>query len=257
MRKFVFGRLVFWLSVLVGLTVATAVSLAESASSEIPGASEPPGGISLSELADLCRTVKNPGEGCRAVIASDEGGVDAITVKQVPPKSSKTDGPTILQTFTCTGSPCDGTPNDDNITAWIGHSTEINGLAGDDSIHGNEFVDVMHGNTGKDVLTGADAGDWLIGDGSADEIYGGDGWDRVLENGTYVRGLEGDDGWDLIRGGPGNDVLLGGNGQDDMKAQDGDDILIGTGDGGDPDALDGGAGNDQCFPGANDTETDC
>jgi RTX calcium-binding nonapeptide repeat (4 copies) len=100
----------------------------------------------------------------------------------------------------------------------------------------------------------------IPGTKDADELAGGDG-----NNKLYARGgddmVDGGGGNDRLRGGRGDDSLLGGDGDDRLKGgQDedhldggeGDDRINGRGDGGDPDEVVCGAGEDTVLLGRND-----
>jgi Ca2+-binding RTX toxin-like protein len=98
---------------------------------------------------------------------------------------------------------------------------QINGLAGDDRIHGGQFAD--------EELSGGDGNDAVFGE----HLLRGDaGDDLLVAEGTN----------DVLWGGTGNDVLEANAGGDTLHGEDGNDELwYGTG----TPTLDGGAGNDR------------
>jgi Ca2+-binding RTX toxin-like protein len=85
--------------------------------------------------------------------------------------------------------------NDRLEASWLG--SQLDGLAGHDSIYGGKANDTLGGGDGNDV------------------IYAGTGRDR----------LEGGAGNDSLWGGAGNDTLNGGIGNDSLSGDDGDDRL--------------------------------
>ncbi len=155
----------------------------------------------------------------------------------------------------------------------------LGGGGGDDLIAGGAGRDVMHGGAGDDALSGGDGDDTLQGEDGADALLGGAGNDLLAghEGNDVLLGGAGDDsllggmgndmldgqaGDDWLAGGGGDDSLRGGPGSDTLDGNDGDDTLFGH----DPDApplpqgaeaaganfLNGGAGNDLLWLGAND-----
>ncbi len=107
----------------------------------------------------------------------------------------------------------------DIIYTDIGNVTAIiDGLAGDDDIHGGIADDILHGGENDD------------------NVYGYNGNDRIF----------GDDGADYLSGGNGDDVLDGGQGDDIVLGENNDDTLIYiyNDNVGDTDNYYGGAGND-------------
>ncbi|MCP9929980.1 hypothetical protein KBY82_04195 [Cyanobium sp. AMD-g] len=82
---------------------------------------------------------------------------------------------------------------------WLGGFTDmvnrIDGLDGDDQVHGGGFNDVLTGGNGNDVLHAGEGDDILDGGLGQDALYGGRGRDRLIS-------------------GAGNDILNGGEGDD-------------------------------------------
>ena len=87
---------------------------------------------------------------------------------------------------------------------------ELDGLAGNDILYGDERSNTLNGGAGNDILLGL---------GGNDDLYGGD------DNDTLVGGAGGDD----LYGGDGNDVLVGSDDgdRDHLFGQAGNDILVG------------------------------
>jgi hypothetical protein len=114
---------------------------------------------------------------------------------------------------------------------------EVNGGAGNDTLHGGPGDDVFRGDAGDDTLQGSDGKDTLIGADGADALDGGEG-DDSLEGGAGKDTLNGQggndtltagDGNDVLGGGDGNDRLEGGKGADSFDGGAGDDVLLGGG----------------------------
>ena len=82
----------------------------------------------------------------------------------------------------------------------------IHGLAGDDTISGDDGDDTLYGNVGDDTLMGDDDDDTLSGGPGNDKLYGGR-----------------DD--DMLMGGSGNDTLDGGRGDDELSGGAGYDVF--------------------------------
>jgi hypothetical protein len=98
------------------------------------------------------------------------------------------------------------------------------------------------GTSGSDELAGGDGNNKLYARGGDDMVDGGGGNDRL-------RGGRGDD---TLLGGDGNDRLMGGQDEDHLDGGDGDDRINGRGDGGDPDEVVCGGGEDTVLLGRND-----
>ncbi|MCA2720146.1 Calx-beta domain-containing protein [Microcystis sp. M169S2] len=88
---------------------------------------------------------------------------------------------------------------------------------------GTEYNDVIFGGTAVEELKGGGGNDTISGNAGDDYIYG-------------------EDGNDVLNGGVGNDQLYGGNGNDLLNGDSGDDYF--TGDEGNNDTINGGAGSD-------------
>jgi hypothetical protein len=98
------------------------------------------------------------------------------------------------------------------------------------------------GTQGSDELAGGDGNNKLYARGGDDTVDGGGGNDRL-------RGGRGDD---TLLGGDGDDRLKGGQDDDYMDGGDGDDRINARGDGGDPDEVVCGPGEDTVLLGRND-----
>lgn len=137
----------------------------------------------------------------------------------------------------------------------------LNGLGGNDTIHGSVYNDGLYGGEGNDTLYGYNGNDLLDGGNGVDILYGGDGNDSLNggadddtlygEAGTDT--LAGDGGNDIMYGGAGNDVFIGGAGNDQLWGGTGNDIFYGDagsdilrGEAGD-DRMWGGSGNDHYY----------
>ncbi|BBH37997.1 hypothetical protein myaer102_04770 [Microcystis viridis NIES-102] len=88
---------------------------------------------------------------------------------------------------------------------------------------GTEYNDVIFGGTAVEALKGGGGNDTISGNAGDDYIYG-------------------EDGNDVLNGGVGNDDIYGGNGNDLLNGDSGDDYF--TGDEGNNDTINGGAGSD-------------
>lgn len=156
---------------------------------------------------------------------------------------------------------------------FAGHGQDaITGGPGDDALPGTRAQDALFGNEGDDTLQGRDGSDELYGDAGADRLDGGAA-DDFLAGGAGGDDLDGGggddfafggDGADRLDGGPGDDSLQGGFGADTILGGDGDDAIdgsfslgaaFGSTDQDTGDLIDGGAGNDTIFVGADDTVT--
>ena len=98
------------------------------------------------------------------------------------------------------------------------------------------------GTKGSDELAGGDGNNKLYARAGDDMVDGGGGNDRL-------RGGRGDD---TLLGGDGDDRLKGGQDDDYMDGGDGDDRINARGDGGDPDEVVCGPGEDTVLLGRND-----
>ena len=98
------------------------------------------------------------------------------------------------------------------------------------------------GTKGSDELAGSDGNNKLYARGGDDTVDGGGGNDRL-------RGGRGDD---TLLGGAGNDRVMGGQDDDLLDGGEGDDRINARGDGGDPDEVVCGAGEDTVLLGRND-----
>lgn len=98
------------------------------------------------------------------------------------------------------------------------------------------------GTKGSDELAMGDGNNKVYARGGDDMVDGGGGND-------WLRGGRGDD---TLVGGEGNDRLMGGQDDDYLDGGDGDDRINARGDGGDPDEVVCGAGDDTVLLGRND-----
>jgi Ca2+-binding RTX toxin-like protein len=156
---------------------------------------------------------------------------------------------------------------------FAGHGQDaMTGGSGDDTLPGTGAQDALFGNEGDDMLQGREDSDELYGDAGADRLDGGAADDFLSggEGGDDLDGGVGDDfafggdGADRVDGGPGDDSLQGGFGADTILGGDGDDAIdgsfsrgavFGPTDQDSGDLIDGGAGNDNIFVGADDMVT--
>jgi Ca2+-binding RTX toxin-like protein len=104
---------------------------------------------------------------------------------------------------------------------------EIDGTAGNDSLHGGRFRDQVLGLDGGDVIYGHGDDDQLFGDAGDDNLFGGAGND-TLDGGPGIP--------NFLHGGPGDDVYVYGRGdawhwvyQDDAAPGDIDAVAIEAG----------------------------
>ncbi len=164
-------------------------------------------------------------------------------------------------------APTGPTTGDDNLNV-DGTTSEVKGLAGNDtltgssggdSIGGGVGNDVLYGELGNDFLTGWTGNDLLNGGSGSDTLQGGDGLDTLnggdhadtLKGGKNADQLNGDGGNDFLQGQAGNDIINGGDGNDIAGGGAGDDIIDG---GSGDDSLTGWNGNDEITGGTgNDT----
>ncbi len=109
------------------------------------------------------------------------------------------------------------------------NGAEVIDLAGEDTDDGNDQID---GGAGNDTIHGNGGSDGISGGTGDDTIYGDSGDDKLV----------GDAGADAIFGGTGDDILDGGAGADDLFGGDDQDTFYVTGSEGYGDDIDGGAG---------------
>ena len=97
---------------------------------------------------------------------------------------------------------------------WLGGFTDmvnrIDGLDGDDQLHGGVFDDVLKGGNGNDWLNGNDGDDWLDGGAGNDVLSGGSGRDWMVAG----------RGNDSLNGGIGDDVYVIAQGGDRKQISD-------------------------------------
>jgi len=135
------------------------------------------------------------------------------------------------------------------------NSDRILGAQGDDDIIGKSGNDDLRGGSGDDSIRGGDGDDQLHGNSGNDQLHGGIGDDNLWgDRGNDT--LNGSSGNDVARGGAGNDVLIGGKNSDRLIGDRGNDMLRGGGHGdvllgnhGD-DTLIGGSGADRLIGGS-------
>jgi RTX calcium-binding nonapeptide repeat (4 copies) len=101
---------------------------------------------------------------------------------------------------------------------------------------------VVHGSKHADHMKLGKANNRVFAAGGDDTVLGGAGRDRL-------RGGRGDD---VLLGGAGGDRLRGGQDEDVLDGGDGDDVINARGDGGDPDEVVCGPGEDTVLLGRND-----
>lgn len=216
-------------------------------------------GTPVEDLAPGCQQRVDEGvagPGCTEILAFAAGAVPVG--EPMDPPASESDLIRARAQFTCTGSPCYGTQNRDQIQGLQTAGTAIYGRAGNDDLFGWIYPDWLVGEGGDDLLSLNGGDDLATGNAGDDDIDCLNGSDRLVDaNGNAYYGLDGTDNADKIAGDDGADYLVGGNGWDTLRGGTGNDVLVGTGDGGDPDDLYGGSGNDDCLPGQNDTVHDC
>lgn len=140
---------------------------------------------------------------------------------------------------------CQGTDEDDLMTAWWEVEEEtLQGLGGDDQLHGSPYRDLLFGDEGNDQLYGKDGNDILVGSFGDDEVHGGPGDDYISgdQGADIISGGEGDDditsvsenngkpdySKDVIRCGPGNDTVYINVSEDgDEAAEDCENVTTG------------------------------
>ena len=122
----------------------------------------------------------------------------------------------------------------------------LEGLAGNDTLIGENGQDSLYGGSGIDVLRGQAGNDLLLGEGESDYLYGGTGDDFLL-SGEGNDLVYGESGNDLLYGGQDSDSLFGGEGNDSLYG--GEFALFGTDSDASNDYLSGGTGNDALYGG--------
>jgi Ca2+-binding RTX toxin-like protein len=124
-----------------------------------------------------------------------------------------------------------------------GAVTHLQGLAGDDLLHGGGGGNILDGGDGNDAVSyvglsvavqadlslaqgtgGGALGDTYI---SVEGLSGGDGNDQLTGSSGDNR-LDGGGGDDILIGGAGNDTLVSGAGNDVLRGGDGADTLFGS-----------------------------
>ena len=106
------------------------------------------------------------------------------------------------------------TAGPDHLGGYNDMANRIDGLAGDDTLHGAGLDDRLLGGAGNDILQGYGGNDELQG-GSGDDWLRGD-----LGNDTLIAGV----GNDTLIGGDGNDILIAGGGHDTLMGGGGSDL---------------------------------
>ena len=130
-----------------------------------------------------------------------------------------------------------GTPADDTIDCSLASPGKmIDGLEGNDTITGTQFLDTITGGDGNDTITGLGGDDVISGNNGNNTISGGEGNDNIT-SGT---------GSDTLSGEAGNDFLDGGLGIDSISGGLGDDSLVGPNNDSSVDTVSGGDGVDTC-----------
>jgi Ca2+-binding RTX toxin-like protein len=165
--------------------------------------------------------------------------------------------------ITCTGGPCTGTEQNDQITGSLlddqiqalGGRDEVNARSGDDEVDGGRGGDDIFGRLGADLLSGGGGPDDIDGgrgtpDGTPIANFTcsiGDPEDPETEVGRTEGNqlLEGDDGNDDLDGGIDNDFLEGNAGRNDLSGNGGGDCLGLSGDANE--RASGGDGDDLFF----------
>lgn len=125
-----------------------------------------------------------------------------------------------------TGSNLNGLAGNDTLTGTPSQDW-LRGGDGNDSLFGGDAFDDMHGNKGDDTLHGGAGDDWVVGGQGADQLFGDEGSDVVLGN-LGDDALLGGPGDDVVRGGQGNDAVTGGAGNDWLAGDLGADTLAGS-----------------------------
>ncbi|PPK76523.1 Ca2+-binding RTX toxin-like protein [Methylobacter tundripaludum] len=147
-----------------------------------------------------------------------------------------------LQTFV-SAVPILGTKQADDLEAWVGANSTLQGLGGDDTLYGNDGNDILDGGVGNDYLSGNTGNDTYIVDNAGDIVVenADEGTDTVKSSVTYtlsdnvenltLTGTAGRNGTgnaldNLLIGNSGNNVLDGGIGADTMTGGVGNDTYI-------------------------------
>ncbi len=137
----------------------------------------------------------------------------------------------------------------------------VEGTAGADGLAAGDGGDTLFGRAGDDTLTGGARGDRLEGGGDDDRAFGGEGADTLQGGPGFdtLLGQAGDDTLtgdlgdpqagqpDILNGGAGDDLLSGNGGADTLHGEDGADTLEG---GQGVDVLNGNAGADSLSGGS-------
>ncbi len=76
----------------------------------------------------------------------------------------------------------DGTASANTLTGLSSYANRLNGLAGNDTLHGGNLDDVLDGGEGNDTLQGNAGNDTLIGGKGNDTLNGGSGNDTYIFN---------------------------------------------------------------------------
>lgn len=146
-------------------------------------------------------------------------------------------------TINCTGggANCIGSDTNDQING-TNTRDKVYAHAGNDLVYAKEGNDYVEGNADIDLIYAAEGND---------EVHGGNGDDRALYSGALYGGdgidyVYGEDGIDTLYGNDGSDVLAGGDDNDAIWSQDG---IV--------DAVNGGAGYNNCYADAIDNLVNC
>ena len=113
-------------------------------------------------------------------------------------------GVALAANITCSTTPCQGTPNADNISGTDVGAEQIYALAGADDVVSGDGSDEVYGQRGNDIVDGY----W-----GRDTIYGGSGGDGSAEGTTFktptkdTTNLEGGEDSDKVYGGEGDDWI--------------------------------------------------
>jgi Ca2+-binding RTX toxin-like protein len=198
-------------------------------------------------------------------VRGSDYAADSIVVKPNPAKNPPANTLTLLYGTAKTGA-IFFTPgkvlmygrggNDKLTNSYTGHSAELYGEAGNDTLVGNASAEKLVGGAGNDTITAGDGANVVWGDndpvavGLADtnanrellaEDVSGEG-STYHATGTFVDKITTGKDADEVYAGPGNDKVVSGVGNDYVFGGDGNDTI------------DLGAGNDRGYGGAgNDT----
>ncbi|MEX0832551.1 MAG: calcium-binding protein [Actinomycetota bacterium] len=91
--------------------------------------------------------------------------------------------PAMAAVIVCAGGPCDGTPQDDQITGSES-SDQIRGFERNDDIWGNGSNDTISGGPNRDTISGGNGGDRLRGNAGLDDLTGDAGLDWLFGHGA-------------------------------------------------------------------------